>query len=269
MLTPSLPNSKQPGVPEAIIHRVGLLTCLSRSEQDRLSLLLGHKHTFEAPSEPLIQGEGARRAMLVEEGWCYRYKLLSDGRRQLLGLALPGDMIGLRCGLFGIDDHSVVALSTVRVAWFPIAELVDLFAELPRVAAAFSAISAREEAILSQQVIRLGRMDAYERTAHLFLEIHHRLRAVGCGDENGFAMPLTQELLADMLGITVVHVNRTLRRLRQSGLVTIEHGKVTFRDIDGLIDVCEFDPHYLEPSISPGTRSRLVALDPNRQRRGA
>lgn len=225
-------------------------TRLPAVEQERLKAMLVRKQQFNPQDEILIEGEISKQVYLIEEGWAYRYKLLSDGRRQILNLALPGDFVGLRSGLFGIGDQTVVALTPVRAARIGTAEVVDLFRDHPKLAAAVAWSSARDESILADRIVSLGRRNALERVSHFFLELLVRLQALGLAGENSFLLPLTQELMGDLLGLSVVHVNRTLRRLREEGLITLENGRAVLHRLDELVALSDFDPAYLDSSFN-------------------
>jgi CRP-like cAMP-binding protein len=136
-----------------------------------------------------------------------------------------------------------------------------MFGNCPRLGAAVAWSAGRDEAILSEQVVRVGRRSAYERTGHIMVELLHRLRLVGEADQRSFELPLTQEILADTLGLSIVHMNRTLRRLRENGLVRISGDRVVIGDLEELISIAEFTPHYLSAvSLPRKTEAALAAV---------
>lgn len=231
--------------------KLQLFADLGEAEYAGLSELCGHKLTLPAGADLALESEVGRCAYVLESGWVIRYKLLADGRRQILNFGLPGDFLGIRSGLFGITDQDIAGLTEVRVAVVPIPGLTALFGRSPRLAAAISWSSAREEAILAEHVVRLGRRDAYERLAHLLVELWHRLDVVGLCDQGGFALPATQEVLGDALGLSVVHVNRTLRRLRSDGLISLENGRLDLHDPEALADVAGFDSLWVNEGMVP------------------
>jgi CRP-like cAMP-binding protein len=134
-----------------------------------------------------------------------------------------------------------------------------MFADCPRLAAAIAWSAGRDEAILSEQIVRVGRRSAYERTGHLIVELLHRLRLVGEAEQESFELPLTQEILADTLGLSIVHVNRTLRRLRENGLLCIKGERVVIGDLEQLTSVTEFSPQYLTANPLPRKTEALLA----------
>lgn len=160
-----------------------------------------------------VEGSRLTRALLVAEGWAYRFRLLGNGRRQIVGFCLPGDLIGAPLQPLTASLGSVTRLS-----------LVELPTATKVIARALARIAALDEAYLLNQIVRLGRQTAYERTAHLMLELRDRLDQAGLVDEGRFPMPLTQELLADALGLSSVHVNRTLQVLRREQMLALDGG---------------------------------------------
>jgi CRP-like cAMP-binding protein len=193
----------------------------------------------------------AARAELVEEdaqgatplfllsGWACRARSLADGRRQILEFLLAGDLIP-----GGRALAAACALTSVTVA--PASkfceEAFDPKGPFAHFVAVRHALERRQEMRLINQIVRAGRQTAYERVAHLLLEFHDRLSKVGLASENTFAMPLTQEMLADGLGLSVVHVNRTLQQLRREHLLTIADGVVTLLEPAALSRIADFRP---------------------------
>jgi CRP-like cAMP-binding protein len=159
---------------------------------------------------------------------------------------VPGDMIGLRASLMEFADDTVEALTDCEIASFPLDRLQDACRVHPRLVMALMWSSAREQSMLSEQVMRIGRRTALERIAHFLLELLRRLQLVDAAGRRSFELPLTQELIADTLGLSTVHVNRTLQKLRKRGLVEVEDGRVFIPDVDALNEVAEFDPTYLD-----------------------
>jgi len=127
-----------------------------------------------------------------------------------------------------------------------VADLLDAFARTPRLATAVLWAASRDEAMVVEHLVDLGRRDAAERMAHFMLELGARLALVGLGSKDGYACPLTQYLLADALGLSAVHVNRVLRQLREAGMVTFRDGFVTFDDYDQLVKFAGFEPSYMD-----------------------
>jgi len=235
---------------------------LEERELAHLSQLFSHRVRLQPHSDLVVEGANVNTVYLLESGWGIRYKLLSDGRRQILNFVLPGDFVGLRASLFGIQDQTVELITAAIAATVPSARIMDLFRSHPKLAAAVSWSSAREEAMMADHIVRLGRRNAYERMAHLLLELLRRLQAVGLAGDRGFDLPATQETLGDFLGLSVVHVNRTLRRLREEMLIAQENGRVRLLDIPRLEAIADFESPHLDRRLTPRkTQVRLDAIE--------
>ena len=249
---------KQERAHGALIQKLSTVIKLTNQELSCLEELQHREQTFPPFSNLVEEGEAFESAFIVSRGWALSFKTLSDGRRQILSVVLPGDFIGLYANLFEISDHSLSAITDLVVHRFEPQKIIELFRNCPRLAAAVCWATARDEAILAEQVVRLGRRSAVERMAHLFLEIHKRLQLVGLAEPESFELPLTQEIIADLMGLSVVHVNRTLRQLRLRGLVEMKDKKVYFLAKSAAEDVAEFSDEYLEQTELPDkTKSKL------------
>ena len=197
----------------------------------------------------------------MRKGWAIRHKALPDGRRQVINFVLPGDIIGFYSTLFETADHSVTTLTAAEVANFPTEHVAELFRSFPRLAAALAWAGAREEAIVAERLLSLGRRTALERTAHLIVELLRRLSVVDMATDGRFILPVTQEILADALGLSIVHMNRTLRRLRDSGLIDLTGQRITVNDPRQLASVGQFDELYLHLIRAPKRLEHAFAAD--------
>jgi CRP-like cAMP-binding protein len=162
-----------------------------------------------------------------------------------LNILLPGDFVGFPGCFFESALYAITALTDMVICPVPFAALIGLFEARPRLAATIFWSFACEAAIYGERLIGIGRRSALERTAHFLLELLIRLQIVGLAAERSYRMPFTQELIADALGLSVPHVNRTLRKLRDDGLVSIEDQQVVINDIDGMSALADFDRTYL------------------------
>ena len=171
------------------------------------------------------------------------HRTLSDGRRQVLRFALPGDFIGFQPDPESPVLHSAQALTAVRVCVFRQDSLMEMFREHPMLAIQMAWIASRDEALAHDHMTSLGRRPAKERIAQLFLEIQHRLAARGPVDERaGIPVPLKQEHIADALGLTTIHVNRTLRTLREAGMAVLRGGLLRIQNRAALVEMTGFRP---------------------------
>jgi CRP-like cAMP-binding protein len=182
---------------------------------------------------------------LLLEGFVERYKDMPDGRRQILAIHIPGDFVDLHSYPLKKLEHSVAALTTVKVAIMPhpaTRALTERSATLTELLWRSTLIDA---AINREWIVSVGARNAAARLAHLFCEIYLRLQRVGMTEGLRYAFPVTQMDLADATALTAVHANRMLRQLREDGLVTFRQGEVTIGDWDGLRRFAGFDPGYL------------------------
>jgi CRP-like cAMP-binding protein len=191
------------------------------------------------------EGEIIAGPRFLLEGWVLRTRYLSDGRRQIFGFVLPGDAIGL-CerenppALASLVACTAVVLCDVAAAR---AACLGHDPDFPQIALAHRRAVALDEAYLLHEIVRIGRQTAYERLVHLLLELGARCQACGLSDGFSFELPLTQEILADCLGLSIVHVNRTLQILRHEQLIGQKSSLVTIKDKEKLTAIAEYsDP---------------------------
>jgi CRP-like cAMP-binding protein len=184
--------------------------------------------------EIVHEGQTGHMAHILQSGWACSSKLLPDGGRQIIAFPLPGDCVGLRSVLLRTSDHSFSALTDVVVSSVEASRMMGIFNEYPRLGTAILWAASRDEAMVVEHLVSIGRRSAIERTAHFFLELCERLRLVGLGTEKEFSCPLNQYVLADALGLSPIHVNRVLRQLRERRLLTLKGRKVTIHDVSGL-----------------------------------
>lgn len=192
------------------------------------------------------QGQLGQSAYILAEGWVCSYKILASGTRQIVDFQVPGDFLGLRSVLFRTSDHNVEAMTRIEVSEVSANDLIKAFSNTPRLATAVLWAASRDEAMVVEHLVDIGRRNALERTAHFLLELGARLKLVGLGTKKGYSCPLSQYLLADALGLSAVHINRVLRQLREEGLLTFRSGQVIFDDFERLVDLANFDTAYLD-----------------------
>jgi len=235
-----------------LIDKISTYLPLAPAEISFLRDLHGPRRHFDRHRDIIAQGRPYRSIFILCSGFVWRYKILPDGKRQLLSFGLPGDLIGFPAAFFENAVNATGSLSDVVVATVPFAALYDLFARFPRVGVALYWMAARETAILGERIVDIGRRSAYERLAHLILELLIRLRALGLAEEQSYVLPLTQELIADVLGLSGPHVSRMLRSMREEGLVIIEDHRLTVLDLESLTQLAGFEGDYLTRSPIPG-----------------
>lgn len=195
----------------------------------------------ELVAEPgaTILAEGAHSAQLFTllSGWAFRFKTLEDGRRQILNYALPGDLLGLQGSVMGAMSHSVEALTPVVLCVFQRDRLGDLFRNHPGLGFDITWLASREERMLDENLLSVGRRSALERAAYLVAFLYQRAAAVGLAEQKALLIPITQQHLADTLGLSIVHTNKTLRKLSEQGLIRWHDRACEVVDPGGLMDV--------------------------------
>ena len=188
----------------------------------------------DAHSNFLVEGTSSPHLYTVLSGWGYRYKMLSDGRRQVLNFVFPGDFLGLQSSLFGRMDHSVQALSRMLLCVFERSSLDDLFKSSSSLSYDMVWIASREEQMIEEHLTSIGRRTAVERLAYLLAFLHDRARRTGLLEQGAPLNPITQTHVADALGLSLVHTNKTLRKLQDDRLVRWSGKSCYVTDIEGL-----------------------------------
>jgi CRP-like cAMP-binding protein len=195
----------------------------------------------ELVAEPgtVILSEGAHSAQLFTllSGWAFRFKTLEDGRRQILNYCLPGDLVGLQGSILGAMEHSVEALSPAVLCVFQRDRLDELFRNQPGLSFDVTWLASREERMLDENLLSLGRRTAIERAAYLVAFLYQRAAAVGLTGERALLIPISQQHVADTLGLSIVHTNKTLRKLADRKLIRWHDRACEVLDAQGLLDV--------------------------------
>lgn len=218
---------------------------LSRDELACLAELQSRRRTVTALTEIVHEGQTNHRAWILQEGWANCYKLVPDGGRQIISFPLPGDFMGLRSVLLRTSDHSFASLTDAVISEVSRQRMEEVFQTFPRLASAILWAASRDEAMVVEHLVNIGRRSAIERLAHLFLELGERLKLAGLVSSTEFACPLNQYVLADALGLSAIHVNRVLRQLRERELITVKAHQVIIHDLDGLRELAGYDSAYL------------------------
>jgi CRP-like cAMP-binding protein len=237
--------SQAPAAATPLTTKLARLVALLPEETAALSALQSSTRVVALNREIITAGRKYDGVFVLIDGAAIRYRVLRDGRRQVLNIVLPGDFIGFPASFFETALYSITALDDAIVSWVPFASLFGLFHDHPRLAATLFCSFACETAMYAEHLIDVGRRSALERVAHFLLELLTRLQAIGFADERSYRMPLTQELIGDALGLSVPHVNRTLRKLREAGLVGIDGRMVVINDVEALAALADFEKIYL------------------------
>lgn len=196
-------------------------------------------------SQLVHEGQTGHKAFVLQAGWACSYKDLPSGGRQIISFPIAGDCVGLRSVLLRTADHSFEALTDAVVSPVDASRMLQIFSEFPRLGAAVLWAASRDEAMVVEHLVSIGRRSAIERTAHFFMELAERLSLVGLATETEFKCPLSQYVLADALGLSAIHVNRVLRQLREQDLLTVRRGTVRIHDLNRLRTLAGFQGGYL------------------------
>jgi CRP-like cAMP-binding protein len=207
--------------------------------------LCAKEECVEADTDIAVQGAVPHSGFVLTNGMAYRYRLLPDGKRQILTFLIPGDVFNLHAFLLTAMDHSVSTFVPTRLAAISRATVFDLFEQHPRIGAALWWSELQYEAMLRERIVALGRRNASGRVAYLLCELVWRQRAVGLNADHAIRLPLTQVELADTLGLTSVHINRILKGFRRDNLITLTHGRLTLLDVERLQEIAGFNQDYL------------------------
>lgn len=238
--------------------RLEALNFLQQADYALLEELLQRRETAEPGELVVLENQKLARTRVIIDGWAYRYRSLSDGSRQILNFLIPGDIVGFFAIMLARSDCGVEALTKMEFAHFPAAGLVEALGTSPNLILTLSWIAGQSERVLDEQITRLGRRSAKMRMAHLFVELHLRLRRSGFENDDACVLPLTQPVLADALGMSSVHANRSFRALVKDRMVTRDEGNIRLLDVQGLARACDFDRTYLDHSTVPtATRSAV------------
>lgn len=228
-----------------LMKRVGHYVDLVEDEFESLSEI-PHRMETRRPGEEIVAvGDTIDFVFVVESGWAIRYRILDDGRRQIVNFMLPGACFDMMSMAYAKADHAVSAATEVKLRRIKSADFLKAISAQPRLATAFWWVAIQEEAILREQIIRIGRRSAKERVAHLLLELNRRIAAVEGRLTDFIDLPFPQALFADALGLSVVHVSRTLTKLKAEALIKTGTEGIQILDRERMSEMCDFDSRYL------------------------
>ncbi|MDB5445873.1 MAG: transcriptional regulator, Crp/Fnr family [Phenylobacterium sp.] len=228
-----------PGPMDAVLRRLAARRPLTPAETEIVGDVARQRVRERAGNE-LASASGGVTPRFLLSGWAAHQSVLSDGRRQLHRLLLAGDIFGLQSDI-GRPGDQVVALTDVVIADATPIVRAARSGDLPMVAAAITQAERDHQRLILNSIVRMGRMTAYERVAHLLLELRDRLAVVQAGDAHRFPLPLTQQMLSDMLGLSIVHTNRVLQRLRRERLIELRSGVAVLLDTEVLAAIARGD----------------------------
>lgn len=227
---------------DPFVARLRNIVDLTPLDLDGLRGVIETELTVKKRRDLILDGYEYCKLSFVKDGFAARYKLLRNGKRQIVNFVLPGDVIGLPGSFLDRAAASVVALTGMTLQVCSLEAFVGLCYRRPKFGLVLSWLAAQEAATYAEHIIDVGRRTPIERLAHLLLETHARLVSVGNAEEFSFNLPFTQEMMSDALGLSVPHLNRMLTKLRNEGMIAMSERRVEFIDLKGLRQLAQFQP---------------------------
>lgn len=230
--------------PLALARRLRFYADLTSDDESVIASIAGQARDYRRNEHVILAGQMMEQVLIMHKGWAVRYKILDDGRRQILNVLLPGDIFDLQVLVAAEADHGVLAITDVSVYAVEPATMRKLLLTSNTLGMAFWWTQVQEEAFLREQIVRNGRQTARESIGNFLLELHRRAQIADEARGAGFQFPLTQTHIADALGLTHVHTNRVLRQLVHDGYIERDRNWICFIDANALAKICDFDPSY-------------------------
>lgn len=227
------------------VYKLKSLVDLSVGDVTALERVTSRPRRYTAKQDLIREGDHPGPVFVVLEGWACRYKILPNGSRQIMAFLLPGDACDLHIGILTEMDHSLQAITAAKVALIQGEEMAEMLDAHPLIARAMYKSQLIDEGTLRSWIVSMGRRSSIERVAHLMCELY--IRAIDTGGHlNGeVALPISQVIFADAMGMTPVHINRVLRELREAGAMSFSRGSLTVLDPIKLVQIAGFDENYL------------------------
>jgi CRP-like cAMP-binding protein len=230
------------------LRQTSAFTPVKPDELDFIETFRSGTSAVPAGGTIIYEQESSGKLFTLYSGWAFRYKTLSDGRRQILNFLLPGDLIGLQQEFSDGAMHGIEAVTDVALCVFPRDGLWTLFREYPRLGYDIAWLSARSEGMVDDNLLTAGRRNAVERVAVLLMHLYRRVERLGLAEGGAIDFPLNQQHIADALGLSLVHTNKTLRRLHQLGLHELNNGRLRLlnpKALQRIADYYETPPRHV------------------------
>jgi CRP-like cAMP-binding protein len=234
------------------VARLSQLVNLKAADLKSLDNIIDGELVIRKRRDLVVDGYEYRKLCFVKDGYAMRYKLLRNGKRQILNVILPGDIVGLPGSFYERAVYSVTAITDLRMNVCSLDSYVQLCYRHPQYGLALTWIAVQEATTYAEHVIDVGRRAPVERLSHFLLELHARLKAVGRAEKTRFTLPFSQEVIADVLGLSVPHLNRMMQQLRKEKLIADSERVIEFLDTDALQSLAHYQPQALAP-IPPRT----------------
>ncbi|MCB4803839.1 Crp/Fnr family transcriptional regulator [Methylobacterium brachiatum] len=230
---------------DALIRKLESFEELTSADREALRGFASRVRQVGARTDLIRENDVPGNVHLILSGYACRYKVLADGQRQIMAYFVPGDFCDLNVFILDQMDHNIGTVSACQVVEIPRQAIEEITARHPRVMRALMWCALVDEAVLREWLVNLGSRPADQRIAHLFCELLLRLEAVGHVNDNSYLFPFTQTDIADTMGLSDVHVNRTIKELRRLDLITLKSRVLTVLDVEQLKTYCGFNPNYL------------------------
>ena len=230
-------------MPNHFVQKLKTLSDLDSADVGALAAVTSQPKDYASKQDMIREGDRPGPVFVILEGWACRYKILPSGTRQIMAFLLPGDCCDLHVGMLAEMDHNLQALTPCSVALIAGDKMENLLEDHPAIARAMYKAQLIDEGILRSWIVSMGRRNSVERVAHLMCELYLRSFSISGSDEVAF--PISQIVVADALGMTPVHVNRILKKLRVAGAMSLTRGNLSIEDPLKLVEIAGFDENYL------------------------
>jgi CRP-like cAMP-binding protein len=234
-----------------LIRKLSARDTLSNEERAMLDRMIAQTRDFERGQDVVREGDRPTYSSLLLNGMACRYTLVGDGRRQITAIHITGDFVDLHSFPLKVMDHSVAALTKCRFAMVPHDGLTRVTETHPHLTRLLWLSTLIDASIHREWIVAMGRRSALGRMAHLICELVYRLGVFDLADRTSVPMPLTQSDLSDALGLSLVHVNRTLREMKDGGVAIWLEDSIAIRDWSKMVEIAEFNPSYLHLGVEP------------------
>jgi len=221
---------KHPNCPRCPLRRSAVFKPVDRATLSVIEKMKTNHQRVPAGREVIREGDADPRVYTLYSGWAFRYKTLSDGRRQILNFLMPGDLIGFQAQMFDVAPHAVQTLTEAELCVMSRRSIWNLFETSPELAFDATWLTAHEEGVVDDNLLTVGRRNATERIAALLMYLYRRARAIDLLEQDALALPITQAHIADALGLSLVHTNKSLRRLHHLNICHFSHGRLVMLD---------------------------------------
>jgi CRP-like cAMP-binding protein len=233
-------------LPNALTRRLEEYIPLTDADRDELARLCAQStHTIQAKRDLISEGDAPRAIYVILDGWACHYRNIENGRRQIVDFAIPGDLCELNLFILDRMDHSICALTPLKVAEVGREVFHRVVTQSPNITTALWWVELVSKSIHREWIVNVSQRSASQRIAHLFCEMFLRLESVGLTDGFSCDFPLTQNDIAETTGLSSVHVNRSIQKLRREGLIVFARHRLSIPDMRALQGVALFSPDYL------------------------